>query len=169
MGFFANFRGNMVCLKANPQGGEVLTDYCAGALGPNRAAELEAHLAQCADCRELVAAQCAVWEALEAWRPVEVSPDFDARLYARIAVEARGTLRPPWWRRVLHNALIPAAAIVAVMGLALIMEAPEKSVAPVRPAAPAVSSERIDLQQVQQALDDLELLTPIDPASSSAM
>src|SRR5262245_13182826 len=135
----------MVCIKNDPQGVEILTDYCAGALDAIRVAELESHFHECASCKQLADSQRLVWEALDAWKPVEVSPDFDARLFARLAVESR----TPWWRRIMANPLAPVTAAVAVLALALAIRTAEVRVpAPQssswRQAAPA---ERIDLQQ----------------------
>lgn len=154
----------MVCIKNDPQGVEILTDYCAGALDSIRAAELESHLRECTGCRELAEAQRLVWEALDAWKPVEVSSDFDARVYARIAVEHR----TPFWRRLVANPLAPVTAAVAVLALVMAVRTTEMHApAPQGSLPPSVSTERIDLQQVQQALDDLDLLTPVNQSSSA--
>jgi anti-sigma factor RsiW len=162
----------MDCIKNNKQGVEILTDYGAGTLDPGIAAELNTHTRQCPECRALLDAQCAVWEMLNAWTPVEVSQDFDAKLYARIA----GEQSIPAWRRWLSRILQPAtpytwwkpavsvAVAGAVLSLGLVVRLPQDQIQPVQHKSTTVqsaaSSEEIDLQQVQQALDDMDILAP---------
>jgi|HubBroStandDraft_4_1064222.scaffolds.fasta_scaffold294772_1 anti-sigma factor RsiW len=175
----------MDCIKKNRQGVEILTDYCAGILDPAAAAEIDVHIAQCADCREMVEAQRIVWEMLDAWNPLEVSRDFDARLYARIAQEQA----EPVWRRWLGRVFRPAtpyawwkpavslAAAGAVLALALVVGVPDKTpFAHTTPSAfksttvqAAAGYEEVDLDQVQQALDDLEIVTPAGQSPSSPL
>jgi hypothetical protein len=158
----------MVCIDNNTEGAEILMDYCAGILDPIRAAELETHFHECARCKMLADAQRKTWAVLDLWNPVDVSPDFDAKLYGRIAAEAR----EPLWRRLLRPAgsgwlwkpLFPLAAAGMVLALAFLMRAPEANTPPA-----SSSVERIDLQQVEQALDDMDLLTPVGQASSSVL
>lgn len=148
----------MICLKDSRQGAEILMDYCAGALDAIRAAELENHLHECAACRNEVEAQREVWDALDAWTPVEASADFDAKLYARIAAENR----QPWWHRLFWKPAVPLAAAAAVLMVALVLWIPgwngRIQSTPVSPNA----AEKIDLQQVEQALDDMDMLTPVN-------
>ncbi len=175
----------MHCIKRDKHGVEILTDYCAGILDPAVAASIDAHIQQCAECREMVQAQRTVWEMLDAWTPLEVSRNFDARLYARIAEERD----QPAWRRWLGRVFRPAApyrlwkpavslaAAGAVVALALVVGIPDKTPFARMPpssyksttAQVVAGSEEIDLQQVQQALDDLELLTPVGQSPSSPL
>ena len=151
----------MICLKDDRQGSEIVTDYCAGALDAIRTAELEAHLHACVTCREEVDAQRKVWEALDAWAPIEVSQGFDAKLYSRIEAEKR----QPWCRTmtahlILPKPLLPLAAGVAVLVVALSVWIPgSNSRIQNAPSQPVV--EKIDVQQVEQALDDMDMLTPV--------
>jgi anti-sigma factor RsiW len=145
----------MICLKDDRQGSEIVTDYCAGALDAIRTAELEAHLHACVACREEVDSQRKVWEALDAWAPVEVSQGFDAKLYSRIEAEKR----QPWWR-ALPRTFVPLTAAVAVLMVAMLLWIPgSNSRIQNAPSQPVV--EKIDVQQVQQALDDMDMLTPV--------
>jgi anti-sigma factor RsiW len=145
----------MICLKDDLQGSEILTDYCAGALDAIRTAELEAHLHACVACQGKVDAQRKVWEALDAWAPVEVSQGFDAKLYSRIAAEKR----QPWWR-ALQRPFVPLTAAVAVLMVAMLLWIPgSNSRIQNAPSQPVV--EKIDVQQVEQALDDMDMLTPV--------
>jgi hypothetical protein len=176
----------MDCIKNNKQGAEILTDYCAGTADPRVAAEIDAHTKVCAECRAMVEAQCAVWEMLDAWTPAEVSRDFDARLYARIASEQNGPVWRRWWSRLFQPAtphawwkpMVSLGAAAAIVSMALIVRLPEQ-IAPVQQKStivqsaaqassqPAGSPEEIDLQQVQQALDDLDIVAPVSQAPIS--
>jgi anti-sigma factor RsiW len=159
----------MNCIAHDRKGAELLLEYCAGTLDPVQAAVIEEHTRDCGECRRLVDAQRSVWQGLDAWKPIEVSSDFDARLYARIAqVQAE-----PWWYRAWKPALSIAA--VAAMAAFLIVGRTETKVTV--PVAPAVQAQhgaqqsphqagRIDIQEVQQALDDLDVLTPAANAPS---
>ena len=72
----------MNCPLLKDEGAEYILDYCSGRIEAARAASLERHLSDCGECREVVAAQRAVWTALDEFEAMEVSPDFDRRLYA---------------------------------------------------------------------------------------
>lgn len=161
----------MDCIRNDRRGVEILTDYCAGRLEPAQTAEFEAHMEQCSACREMAAAQRSIWEMLDAWAPVEVSEDFDARLYRRIARDEAAPAWKQWLEHVLRPAtpygwwkpLVSAAVAAGVLSLALLVRMPERT-APMPKNAPVAtvssSAEEIDLQQVVQALDDLDALAP---------
>jgi anti-sigma factor RsiW len=170
--------GNMICFEHNQQGAEILMDYCAGKLDPVRASELAAHLQECAECRKLADAQSAVWEMLEVWKPIEVSSDFDAKLYARIARELREPAWLRWSRRIFRPAtprpfwkpVASLAAVGAVLFLAVMRMPDTTSHVPSDPSFKAqVSSEKIDVDQVEQALEDLDMLAPVGQAPSSKL
>lgn len=157
----------MDCIANGKQGAEILLEFSAGTLDAARAAELTSHIRECPECAALVEAQSQVWQALDAWKPVQVSPDFDAKLYARIARE-----QTPAWRRWLHwRPALPLAAAAAA--LALLIRVPDWSDRiPANPSAPAaqavapapapgaVQPGAIDADQVEQALEDLDLMAP---------
>jgi anti-sigma factor RsiW len=184
----------MDCIKNNKRGVEILTDYCAGILDPAVAVEIDSHIAQCAECLKMVEAQRMVWEMLDVWTPLEVSRNFDARLYSRIADEQA----QPAWRQWLHRVFVPAApyplwkpafslaAVGAVVAMALVVGIPGVGVPGKMPFAHTAPSayknayknttvqakagpEEIDLDQVQQALDDMELLTPVGQSPSGRL
>lgn len=139
----------MNCLSKTEQGADLLTGYLAKTLEMEQRAELELHFAECADCRGLVVA----WERLDEFSVPEVSPGFDARLYARIAAEESRSI---WWRRWLWRPVAPLAfAAAAVAAVVLILHVPERP----DPARQVTSAE---MEQVAQALEDLDLLTPLD-------
>jgi anti-sigma-K factor RskA len=137
----------MICLSENEQGADLLAGYLAKTLDADGMAELDRHIQECADCRALVS----VWERLDEFAAPEVTPGFDARLYARIAAEEA---RRPWWYRLLWPPIAPVAA-AAVAALVLYLHPLGTPNAPKQ----AINSE---IEQVAQAVDDLDLLTPID-------
>jgi hypothetical protein len=139
----------MICLSKNEQGADLLAGYLAKTLDASRTAELARHIQECADCRGLAT----VWERLDEFAVPEVTPGFDARLYARIA---REEARVSWasWRRWLWPPVAPLAA-AAVVALALFLHVP-------RTPDASKQASSAEIEQVAQAVDDLDLLTPID-------
>ena len=116
---------------------------CPNEHGPNKhGPEVE-----CADCRGFAA----VWERLDEFAAPEVSPGFDARLHARIAAEQA---RRPWWHRLLWPPIAPVVA-VAVAAVIMLVHVPASPDA-------AKQAGKVEIEQVAQAVDDLDLLTPID-------
>src|SRR5947209_1806656 len=147
---------------------ETFIAYGAGTLSPEAEASLLAHLEGCADCQRLADAQRKVWSAMDAWTPAALSSNFDERLYARIAAEQM----KPWWRRTLADALdrlslnwswkpaMPVAAACAVLFGAFLLKSPvpeQQSTVSVQP--------RVDIEQVERALDDLDMLKQIGVAA----
>lgn len=116
---------------------------CPNEHGPNE----HGPEAECADCRGLAT----VWERLDEFAVPEVTPGFDARLYARIAAEEA---RRPWWLRLLWPPVAPLVA-ASVVAVALFLYVPGKHDASKQPS-------KTEIEQVAQAVDDLDLLTPID-------
>lgn len=167
----------MDCLHNNKQGADILIEHLAGTLAPARRAELDRHTKDCPDCRRLLE----VWNHLDDFQAPALSSDFDHRLYARIANEAR----LPWWRRMLlpsvslwqplWRPVLPLAAACAVLVLALVVRDPDAvpgTGQSVSDSVKQVSVERFDRSQADQlvqALDDLELLSPITPGSAGAI
>ena len=136
---------------------EILLDYCARSLDAETTAIVEAHIQQCESCRRFRDAQSMVWEALDTWEAAPISPDFDRRLYQRMAQEGRGS----WWQRWLAplrvltaRPAIPAmaAACLLVVG-GLLLEYPKGVPLPARDSAQAREAE-----QIESTLDDLQML-----------
>ena len=137
---------------------ELLPEYSAGKLETSRAVELERHLLTCPSCRDLASAQGALWSALDDWKDVAPSAEFDRRLYERIDGEVA------WWERALRPfrpALRRIAMpLAAAAGLALLA-----GVIRDRPAAPppaprgaAAQIEPLAPEQAEDTLEDMELL-----------
>jgi anti-sigma factor RsiW len=135
----------MVCLNKNEQGAELLTGYLAKTLDAEGLAEVNRHIQDCEECRGLVT----VWKKLDEFTAPEVTPGFDARLYTRLAAEGA---RRHWWRRLLWRPLATLAAAGALVGLALFVQNPRTPDAPKQPS-------KAEIEQVAQALDDLDLLS----------
>src|SRR5579859_6192643 len=100
----------MKCPLQFDESSELVVGYGARTLDPETAVAFEQHLAACLVCRDAAAVQKSVWAALDDaladCRETIVSPDFDERLFRRIArAENRG-----WW---LRRMLVPAAACIA--------------------------------------------------------
>ena len=145
----------MHCAVRINDGEEALLSYCAGKLDRDARTSMESHLAGCAECRSVVEGQSAVWRALDTWQPMPVTAGFNRRLYARIEQKEKGA----WWGRLLRpgrfsvrRALPVGAACAAAIAIVLL-----------RPVSlpdppPQVRIEAMEIEQVEQALEDLEML-----------
>lgn len=147
------------------QEGEQATTFLAWmdrSLGSEEMAALELHAQQCPSCREVIEGQKAVWSALDAWEPESVSQGFNRRLYAAIdAEQAR-----PWWKRAFGAALpfpvrpaIPVAASCLLLIGVFLFRAPEPVELENKQAG---VFERVDVEQVDRSLDDLNLLRELN-------
>jgi anti-sigma-K factor RskA len=133
---------------------ELIVAYGAGTLSAETKAAFERHLPACANCRELATAQREVWAALDTWTPAAISPDFDEKVYQRIASEGQGT----WWQRVWRanwswRPAMPAAAACAALIAAFLLRSPANVSAPQSQNQP-----KLQIEQVEHALDDIEML-----------
>jgi anti-sigma factor RsiW len=145
----------MMCPTKEKQSAEILLEYCAGTLDPDRALEFEKHAAECAECGRQVASQRALLQTLDQWTPAEISPDFDARLYGRIARAEAAPLWKKWFVRGWKPALVTAAAGAAIV-IALFVRQPQ----------PPSRTDIVDIDQVEHALEDLDMLTPLPAAGN---
>ena len=141
--------------NAGAENAELLLDYCARRLDPERTAILDAHMSVCEACRRLRDGQQALWASLDQWEAAEVSADFDRRLYRRIEAEESG-LR--WWQRVFVR---PAIPLTATAGLALavgfLLHHPANS-----PVSPDPVPAAADVEQVERTLEDLDMLRQLN-------
>lgn len=157
--------------KAN-EAAEILLDYCAQTLSPLQTEEFEIHLKQCADCSRLVAAQKEVWGALDTWTPVEVSSNFDARLYARIAEEQAAPAWRRWLGRMFHppvpypmwKSAVPLLAACAVLAAGLAVRTPDAKI-----VQHQLRADKVDIEQVEQTLEDFDILTPATQTTTGSM
>ena len=153
---------------------EILLEYCAGKLGEAQARDFALHLAACDECSRLEAAQRTVWRSLDEWQEPSISPDFNRRLYA--AIEREGATQSTvvrwfrWfesrWTPVDWRPILPVGAACLTLIAAVVIGVPT-------PPAPTSSEtqtriEKIDLDQVEQALDDVDLLKNLGSSSGTA-
>ena len=155
----------MRCPIETQENAELLLSYSARKLNPENTAILEAHMELCPACREFRDGQRALWEALDQWEARPVSADFDRRLYRRIEEQEQmgwwtrmfGSMQPIMWRPAL-----PVAATACLVLVAAFL-----SVDPGRLAAPAADSQQVrEVEQVERALEDLEMLRQFDLAAT---
>jgi hypothetical protein len=142
----------MMCLRENNQGADLLIGYMEGTLPAEDRRNLELHAAECAECRGLLAVQATLGLDVAP----EVSANFDAKLYARIAADQA---RRPWWS-LSWKMVAPAVAMAAALVITVWVRQP---VPQTNVEHPAVAQ---DVQQLEQALDDLELLMPLESKES---
>lgn len=131
----------------------VLLDYASGRLRAAEARECEEHITVCAVCREIAVVQRAVWVAMDDWSEVEVSEDFDRRLYARIA-QAEHRRRGP------RAKLWPLVPVAAALAIATLIEWPSE---------PPIKADKVDIEQVEMALDDLDMLERLGAVQAPGM
>lgn len=158
---------------------ERLLDYVAQRLSQTERVELHFHVASCDACRRWVDGQREVWSALDEWKPVEASTGFNRSVYAQVAREQQSDWMTAWWHTLaarwsmaeFRPAMAMAAlCVVTAAGMLVYSRAsqPETTEASQAPSR----MERVDLEQVERALDDVELLKNLgtaDATHSSAM
>jgi anti-sigma factor RsiW len=74
-------------------GAEITIAYVARRLNAETRAKFQQHIATCAQCVDALAAQGAVWTALDDLRAPRVSETFDEKLFHRIAHEEQRARR----------------------------------------------------------------------------
>jgi hypothetical protein len=160
----------MNCPLHTNEGAEILLDYCSRHLDPDRASDLQSHVADCTDCRQVVEAQESLWSALDAFEAMPVSLDFDRNLWARIDAEES---HPTWarvWTRIVDGPaigwsnflfgwkpVVAGAAACAAIAAIMITTVPQQVQTPERPAL----SEQKIMDRVESALDDVDMLNQI--------
>lgn len=157
----------MNCPLQTKETADLLLDYSARRLDAARTAMLDRHVESCAACASFRAEQSAVWEALDAWEPVEVSADFNRRLWQRIdAVAAE-----PWYRSLAASVrfadwkpALPLTAAVLAIAAGFMLDHPGGRT--LRPAIPGQSVSVNEADQVEQTLDDIQLLHQFDSAAT---
>jgi anti-sigma-K factor RskA len=157
----------MICFANHKEGAEILLKYSSGTPGLDASSmrEVDLHVERCAECRQLVAAQRTVFAALDDFAAPNVSADFDQKLYARIAAE-----KPAFWHRwlpvtpiVWWKPVVPVAlAALALSALFVVRTSNSGSAQP----QPVIG--KADVEQVEQALDHMELLAPATSSAASS-
>ena len=159
----------MNCPVQKSENAELVLDYFARRLAPERRADLDRHIEMCPACQKMFGEQRAVWEALDLFEEdnaaqVRVSQEFDWNLQQRIAAEKESGWLARWWNRWFAAeplAWKPAhslglAAAVVVMGLTVYDRWPGTAV-----VAPVAGEEQVVTAavEVEETLEDLEMLS----------
>jgi len=158
----------MNCPIRTEETADLLLAYTARRLDPAKTAILESHMDVCPQCAEFRVKQELVWQALDAWDAPAVTPDFNRRLYRRIEAEAAA----PWYRRLFTTPwatwkpAIPLAAAGLLVVAGFVLDHPVSMTTP--SAQPAIRVSVTEAEQVESALDDLQLLRQLDSSAASA-
>ena len=143
---------------------EFLIGFAAGSLDAVAMQKMEAHIVACAECKGALAAQTAVWKALDSWEAMPVSLDFDAKLYARIE-RRQSTV----WGR-LKTAILPAeswgnwrlsmsvATVFILLLGAFALRSPDGSFAFDDEEIAAVTLDSHEIEQAERVLEDVEMV-----------
>lgn len=166
----------MQCPLQDKAASEVLVDYCSRKTDAKTTALLERHIADCAACRTFAEAQKSVWKALDCWDDVEISADFNRRLYAKIDALEKSS----WWTRVWSGRgrellspfgwrpAMPLATACLTLALAFLLYSPSQRQQPVeQKSSQQVMKELVDLDQVEKTLDDIDMLKQLSATSSA--
>jgi anti-sigma factor RsiW len=153
----------MQCPVEHDETAGVLLDYVARRLEPDRLSVLESHVATCSRCAEFTLGHEQVWQALDRWEPPPVSRDFNQRLFRRIDQ----VTAIPWYQglfefRVRMKLAIPVAATCLLAAAGFVFEHPSES-----RASGALYLDGSQADQLEAALDDLQLLRQLDSAAVS--
>lgn len=152
---------------------DILLDYTAGRLDPARAALFEKHAEGCAHCAALLTVQTAVWRNLDEWKPAPLSAGFNRELWRRIDADVQG---PSWSRALaavmqshLWKQMAPLAVALAVVATAFVMDHSGSQPGRLRNTANApIVVTASDADQLDRALDDIQLLDEADAAATPA-
>jgi hypothetical protein len=163
----------MICPLRKEETAHLLLDYSAGRLDAVRVAVLQQHMESCADCAAFRLQQAAVWDAMDDWQPAPVSPDFNQRLWQRI--EAGDSA--PWYERLAESLrfahwkpVLPLTAAILMIAAGFLLDHPGGKISVQSGSTVANSVSVTEADQVEQALDDIQLLRQLNaaPVSGSA-
>jgi len=154
---------------------DVLLDYIAGHLDPAKAALFELHADGCANCAALRTGQNTIWRSLDEWKPAPVSEGFNRELWRRIDAEEQAS---SWTHRLagliqgsmgigLWKQVAPLAVAMAVVVTAFMLDHSSSRKAVVNtPTAVVLTQSEAD--QLERALDDIQLLHEVDAEAAAA-
>jgi anti-sigma factor RsiW len=151
----------MRCPIETPEGKELLLAHSTERLEAGRSALLDEHIQACPACRAFVAAQDAVWSALDAWEAAPVSADFDRRLYERIEKEVSwwDLLIRPFRPLMMRQGLPIAAAAVVLLVAGFLMQRPGGiSLSSVPESAEVETAAPVAQEQAEHALQEMEMM-----------
>lgn len=176
----------MKCLSEQNNGPDLLIAYLEGTLDTETRHALDRHAASCVDCRELLSVSVKLDTFTVPVLSSQAAAAFDAGVLARIAehnvsVRTAAQSPSPWWSALLDGFLsrpmipvgVAATAVVAALlvlpldrsgTIANPAENPGAKMATANPVEPILDQ---DLEQLEQLMEDLELLMPLEDAGSS--
>ena len=158
----------MQCPVEHDETVDVLFDYVAHRLEPARHSVVENHVATCSRCAGFTVSHVQVWQALDDWKGPVVSSDFNQRLLRRIYQ----TPAIPWYQGLFEfrsgltlKLAIPvmAACLVASTGFVFGYAAGQRGSGP----SPVLHVDGRQADQLEAALDDLQLLRQLDSVAPS--
>lgn len=165
------YRSGMTCpLVSGEENADLLLDYCNRRLAPELTEAYDRHLAVCPACQAFAKSQSAVWNALDAFEAMPISEDFDKRLYARIEQEQRAGFLERLWNRLTVDGLPswrPALPVAAALVVAVGLWVRPGTVPSMNEVAPVVKVESADAEQIERALEDMEMLNQIGVAETA--
>lgn len=151
---------------------DVLLDYTAGRLDPVKTALFEQHASQCARCESLKTAQASVWLRMDEWKPARVSEGFNRELWQRIDAEEQpsawgfaGIRRFSFWKQVAPLAVATALVVTAYV---FDHSSARPGILPVASTSTAIVVSVSEADQLERALDDVQLLHEADAVSAPA-
>lgn len=147
----------MKCTQAQ----EWFSEKLDGALDPARAAQLEGHLMDCADCQSEWAALSQSWELLGSLPEISPSPLFRAQVWEKIRQEP--TPAPVW---SLKRWLSGLGLSLAGLMLCLKLTAPPPLATPtLPPPSLAVSNQTLAANELQEWDASVEVMPGLDSVS----
>ncbi|HUQ91771.1 MAG TPA: hypothetical protein VM120_08820 [Bryobacteraceae bacterium] len=149
----------------------ILLDYCNHKLAPEMAHVFELHMEKCPACAAFAESQMAVWNALDSFEAMPVSGNFDQRLRARIEFDQQDA----WWNRAwsritasgatMWRPAVPvAAALILAAGLWM---RPGGISTPPAGNTVAKGEVSLDVEQIETALEDMEMLRELAAADTA--
>jgi anti-sigma factor RsiW len=157
--------------------GVTVDDYVDGTLPATERAAVDAHLATCAECRELVAGLRSVVAAVSTLKPVEPPRAAWARIERTIRSENTGTATPRWWPWLAAAAVLVLATFAGLKLADLWQQPPAADLTASAPApdAQAIEAELLQAEQhYQKAITGLERIASaekgsLDPQTASTL
>ena len=142
-----------------------LVAYLDGKLHAAERRQFEAHLANCAACRERAEGFRSVWNVLEELPAIAPSPAFDARLRARVEQDAR---RAGFWSWIVPSprmAFAATALLIASIWLSSFQPARMPAVHPSSGAVGQNAEAEFGMIKDLPVLEDYDVLTSFDALS----